>query len=191
MGQSKAWLPFGPERLLQRVVRLIGAVADPVVVVAAVGQDLPELPAAVRVVRDERHDEGPLQGLATGLAALPEDVDLVYVSAPDNAFLQPAWVPRLVELIADHDLVIPEIGGRFHPLASLCRRAPTLDAARALLAADQRRLTGIIRSLASRVVDESLMAVADPDFATLRNLNTPEEYRLALDLAGLPDRELG
>ena len=38
MGRPKAWLPFGPERLLQRVVRLVGTVAHPVVVVAAPSQ---------------------------------------------------------------------------------------------------------------------------------------------------------
>ena len=42
MGRPKAWLPFGPELMLQRVVRLIGTVAQPIVVVAA-----PPLPAPV------------------------------------------------------------------------------------------------------------------------------------------------
>ena len=50
MGRPKAWLPFGPELMLQRVVRLVGTVARPIVVVAAPGQDLPELPAGVSIV---------------------------------------------------------------------------------------------------------------------------------------------
>ena len=49
MGRAKAWLPFGSEVLLQRVVRLVGAVARPIVVVAAPGQQLPELPAGVAI----------------------------------------------------------------------------------------------------------------------------------------------
>ena len=44
MGVPKATLPFGPETMLQRVVRLLGAVVSPIVVVAAREQSLPELP---------------------------------------------------------------------------------------------------------------------------------------------------
>jgi molybdenum cofactor guanylyltransferase len=51
MGVPKAWLPFGPERLLQWVVRLVGVVSRPIVV-AAPGQELPELPTGVSIVRD-------------------------------------------------------------------------------------------------------------------------------------------
>ena len=60
MGRPKAWLPFGPERLLQRVVRLVSTAADPVAVVAAPGQDLPELPRSVVVARDPVSGRGPL-----------------------------------------------------------------------------------------------------------------------------------
>ena len=52
MGVPKATLPFGPETMLQRVVRLLGTVVSPIVVVAARGQELaPELPRA----RRDRH----------------------------------------------------------------------------------------------------------------------------------------
>ena len=56
MGQPKAWLQFGPERLLQRVVRLVGSgIGDgPIVVVAAPGQDCPPLPPS----RDDRSRRG-------------------------------------------------------------------------------------------------------------------------------------
>src|SRR5690349_21785016 len=67
MGQPKAWLPFGGELMLPRVVRLLSEAVRPVVVVAAPGQDLPPLPADVAVVRDEERGRGPLQGLAAGL----------------------------------------------------------------------------------------------------------------------------
>jgi molybdenum cofactor guanylyltransferase len=53
MGRPKAWLPFAGELMLPRVVRLLGEVVAPVVVVAAPGQDVPPLPAGVEVVRDE------------------------------------------------------------------------------------------------------------------------------------------
>src|SRR5215203_5881674 len=104
MGQPKAWLPFGPERMLQRVVRLVGEAASPIVVVAAPGQQHPPLPGSVTVVRDPISGRGPLQGLAAGLSALPESVELAYASATDVPFLRPAWIARLRDLIGDHDL---------------------------------------------------------------------------------------
>src|SRR4051794_36659222 len=61
MGRDKATLPFGPERMLQRVVRLLDSEA--IVVVAAPNQSLPELPTGVTVARDIHQFRGPLQGL--------------------------------------------------------------------------------------------------------------------------------
>ena len=58
MGLPKLSLPFGPELMLPRVVRLVraglGLAATPIVVVAAPDQELPPLPVDVRVVRDRR-----------------------------------------------------------------------------------------------------------------------------------------
>ena len=68
---------------------------------------LPPLPPSVRIVRDEVSGRGPLQGLAAGLTALPDTVELAYASATDAPFLQPAWIGRLRELIGEADLAIP------------------------------------------------------------------------------------
>jgi len=54
MGAPKATLPFGPETMLQRVVRLLGTVVSPIVAVAAREQVLPSLPDHVIVTRDAR-----------------------------------------------------------------------------------------------------------------------------------------
>ena len=52
MGVPKAMLPFGPERLLQRLVRRLREAVEPVLVVALPGQELPSLPSEIRVVYD-------------------------------------------------------------------------------------------------------------------------------------------
>jgi len=75
MGSPKALLPFGPETMLQRVVRVLGTVVSPIVVVAAEGQGLPDLPAGTIFTRDEREARGPLEGIRAGLKALPPHVD--------------------------------------------------------------------------------------------------------------------
>src|SRR3954470_13122208 len=83
MGRPKAWLPFGGELMLRRVVRVLRGVVEPVVVVAAPGQDVPELPAEVAIVRDEIEGKGPLAGLAAGLAALEGKAEATYLSSCD------------------------------------------------------------------------------------------------------------
>jgi len=181
MGTPKAWLAFGPEVLLQRVVRLVGQASSPIVVVAAPDQELPELPASVRIARDPISGRGPLQGLAAGLAALPDSVEFAYATATDVPFLAPAWIGRLCELIGDHDLAIPFADGYHHPLAALYRRATILPAIEALLNADRLRPFFLMESVRTRVVPAEEFAVVDPGLQTLRNLNTPEDYRTALD----------
>jgi molybdenum cofactor guanylyltransferase len=185
MGVPKAWLPFGPERLLQRVVRLVGTVARPIVVVAAPGQELPELPADVGIVRDPIAGRGPLQGLAAGLAALPDPVALVYATATDVPFLEPRWITRLAELIGDHDLAAPQVGDEYHPLAALYRKAAVLPVIERLLQHEHLKLKAVIELVRTRVVDEREMRPVDPRFGTLRNLNHPADYERALRDAGL------
>ncbi len=184
MGAPKAWLPFGPERLLQRVVRLVATVARPIAVVAAEGQDLPELPADVVIARDPIAGRGPLQGLAAGLAALPDSIELVYATATDVPFLEPRWITRLAELIDDHDLAIPYIGEEYHPLAALYRRPAVLPVIERMLEQGNLRLKSVAESVYTRVVDAAEMQPLDPGFGTLRNLNHPAEYDRALREAG-------
>jgi molybdopterin-guanine dinucleotide biosynthesis protein A len=185
MGVPKAWLPFGPERLLQRVVRLVGTVTRPIVVVAAPGQELPDLPADVPIVRDPIAGRGPLQGLAAGFAALPDGVDLVYATATDVPFLEPRWITRLAELIGDHDLAMPYIGDEYHPLAALYRKAAVLPVIDSMLKQDHLKLKAIIKLMRTRVVDERELRPVDPRLGTLRNLNCPEDYEQAVRDAGL------
>jgi molybdenum cofactor guanylyltransferase len=185
MGRSKAWLPFGDELMLQRVVRLTGAAAGPIVVVAAPGQDLPALPVDVAIVRDAVAGRGPLQGLAAGLAALPASIELVYATATDVPFLEPRWIGRLGELSAGYDLVIPFVGGYHHPLAALYRPGTVLPAIESLLREDRLRLAFLIEAVRTRVVDEREMQAIDPELRTLRNLNVPQDYQNALRDAGL------
>jgi molybdopterin-guanine dinucleotide biosynthesis protein A len=185
MGRSKAWLPFGAERMLERVVRLAGTVARPVVVVAAPDQALPIFAVDVVVVRDPVPGRGPLQALAAGLGALPDSVELAYATATDVPFLEPRFVARLVELSDGYDLVIPFVGGYYHPLAALYRRAQVLPAIARLLSEDRLRLSFLIDAVKTRVVDASELTAADPELQTLRNLNSPEDYERALCDAGL------
>lgn len=184
MGMPKASLPFGPETMLQRVVRLLSDAVSPIVVVAARGQELPDLPAGVIVTRDEREARGPLEGLRAGLKALPETVDAAYVTGCDVPLLEPAFVRRMVDLLGADDIAVMEIDGFTHPLSAVYRRA-TLSQVESLLAQDRLRPVFLFDAMRTRRVTPDEMAVADPKPQTLRNLNTREDYLAALAEAGL------
>jgi molybdopterin-guanine dinucleotide biosynthesis protein A len=185
MGRPKAWLPFGDELMLPRVVRLLGEVVSPLVVVAAPGQDVPLLPPDVTVVRDDERGRGPLQGLAAGLRALEGRADAAYASSCDVPFLQPAFVRRLIELLGDHHICVPRVGDYHHPLAAVYR-VEVVEAVERLLQANRLRPVFLFEAVPTRVVEAAELADVDLSFRTLRNLNTPEEYAAAL--SELPDR---
>jgi molybdopterin-guanine dinucleotide biosynthesis protein A len=184
MGSSKALLPFGAETMLQRVVRLLSTVVSPLVVVAAPEQALPELPAAVRITRDEREGRGPLEGLRAGLKALPAGIELAYVTSCDVPLLVPQFVLRMVELLGDHDISVVELDGFAHPLSAVYRRH-TLPYIEDLLARDRLRPAFLFDAVRTRRVQRQELESVDPELSTLRNLNTQEDYLNALKAAGL------
>jgi molybdopterin-guanine dinucleotide biosynthesis protein A len=184
MGVPKATLPFGPEAMLQRVVRLLGPVVSPIVVVAAREQELPDLPAGVTVTRDERDERGPLEGLRVGLKALPSTVESAYVTSCDVPLLVPAFVERMIELLGDYDIAVMEVDGLPHPLSAVYRRA-VLPKVEALLARNDLRFMHLLEAARVRRVSTTEMTAVDPRLQTLQNLNTREDYLAALAEAGL------
>lgn len=188
MGQPKHSLPFGEECLLQRVVRTLKTVAEPVTVVAAVGQTLPSLPEDITLLRDERANLGPLSGLATALSALQDRCEAVYASSCDAPFLQTSFVQGLLSFLGERDMAIVRGEKHAHPLAAIYR---TRLASKLTTLLNNNRLRPIylLDECDAVVVTENAMREFDPDLQTLRNVNTPEQYREALQSAGLATPE--
>lgn len=184
MGQAKALLPFGPESMLQRVVRLLGAATRPLVVVAAPGQVLPDLPPEVRVVYDRAEGCGPLEGLYCGLRACGRDIDAAFISGCDTPLLRPALVHRMIELLGEFDVVVPREGQFPHPLAGVYRTR-IAETIRALLDRRHFRLQDFFNEVSTRFVDVEVLRSVDPELDSLLNANCPEDYARALSRAGL------
>ena len=188
MGRAKAFLDWHGETLLAHVVAIVARALDggPVVVVAAAGQQLPWLPAEVRVVTDARAGLGPLQGIGSGLAALAGRADVAFVSSTDAPLLHPAFVQRvLAGADAGVDVVVPRARGHRQPLAAAYRSdlAPLIDS---LLAQGLAKPGFLYERCHTREVDDAwllddpLLAALDPALASLENLNEPADYDAAL-----------
>jgi molybdopterin-guanine dinucleotide biosynthesis protein A len=184
MGRPKAWLPFGAETMLARLVRTLKEAVAPVIVVAAPDQETPLLPDTVELVRDTERGWGPLAGLAAGLGRAAElGLDAAYASACDAPFLQPTLVRRVIDLLGDADVAVPYVEGRHHPLAAVYRVGVVAEIER-LLAADRRRPVFLFETVPTRFISADELSDADPALASLRNLNTPDDYQAALREAG-------
>ena len=186
MGCDKATLPFGPELMLQRVVRILREVVSPAVVVAAVGQELPALPHDALIARDERPARGPLEGLLAGLSKLAAErpeVAAAFVTSCDVPLLSPAFVRAMLACLGNADIAVPVEEDFPHPLAAVYRTR-LVPQIRELLAADQLRPAFLFdRALTKRVNTDELRSV-DPQLLSLMNCNRREDYEEALRLAG-------
>ncbi len=189
MGRPKAWLPFGGEPLLARIVRRVSEAAAPVVVVAAPSQPLPPLPPHTMLVRDAVSGRGPLQGLLAGLLAIAPHAERAFVATTDAPFVHPAFVRRVASMCTDGilDACVPRAQGHVHPLAA-AYGARVAGAVSAMLARDQLRTMCLLDEIRTRFAGEAELLedpdlrAADPDLLSLRNINSPEDYEEALRL---------
>lgn len=180
MGKPKAWLPFGDELMLSRICRILADAVDPLVVVAAQDQDVPLLPPRIRIVRDREKGRGPLQGLAAGLSALKDEAAAIFLSSCDVPFLHSSFVRRMIDLLGEKAICVPEVDGRHHPLAAVYRVA-ILPHVEELLGKNRSRPGFLFETCPTRFVSRLELSDIDPDLKSLRNLNTPEEYAQALE----------
>lgn len=186
MGRPKAWLDWHGSTLLARAAGLLARTVDgPVVVVAAPGQELPALPPGVEVVEDPVEGVGPMQGIATGLAAVGDRAGAAFVCSVDLPFLHPAFVRRVLGARGAADVALPVARGFRQPLAAAYRTG--LAGLVADLLAQGRSRPGMLFADCEVVVldDAALLADAavarlDPDLDSVHNVNTPEDYAAAL-----------
>lgn len=184
MGAAKAWLPFGPETMLARVVRIVSEACAPIVLVAAEGQDLPPLDPQFPVIvrRDRAAGRGPLEGLAVGLEAVA-DAHAAYATSCDVPLLRADFIRRVAELLGPNEIAVPRTEGYHHPLAAVYRPRirPVVER---LLAADRLRPVYLFAEVATREIADAELRGVDPNLDSLRNLNHPADYMAALAAAG-------
>lgn len=190
MGRDKAALEWHGTTLVHHACMVLRrAGLDPVVVVRAAGQLLPELPWGTEIVTDAREGQGPLQGLASGLAAVATRASAAFVCSTDLPFLQPAFVRRVLTPLADPsvDVVLPVTDGHHQPLAAAYRTSLAALVDEMVAAGLLKPALLFDRVHVLRLDDEALLAdpelrAADPELASLINVNEPDDYRAARDL---------
>ena len=170
MGRDKASLSFGRETMLARIERIVGGVTDRVIVVGRRDQD-------ASTVHDAIEDQGPLAGIAAGLAA--SDTDLNVVVACDMPLIKPALLEMLIESIGSHEACVGLVDARLRPFPGIYR-STLRETTASLLAGGERRATRLLEVANTKIVSESRIAAADPGLESYVGCNTVEELRSAL-----------
>jgi molybdenum cofactor cytidylyltransferase len=174
MGTPKALLDYRGETFLGRLVRVLGASCNPVIVVLGYHADVlrQQVPAPARVVINPDPSRGQLSSLQTGLAAVPADADgfaFIPVDSPAVAQDTVAKLARMFERRNPSTLfVIPrQSGKRGHPVVAARSIAAEILALPA--AAEAREVVH------AHVDCTEYVDVDDPGIFT--DVDDPEAYR--------------
>ncbi|BDE15119.1 putative molybdenum cofactor guanylyltransferase [Mycobacterium sp. 20KCMC460] len=169
MGRDKATLPVpgGTGTLVEHVVGVVSQRCSPVYVMAAPGQPLPALSAAI--LRDEVRGLGPLPAAGRGLrAAAAAGAQLAFVAAVDMPSLTPDLIDDLMRLAVETgaEVVMPW-DGRSHYLAAVYR-TDLADRIEELVAAGKRSMRDLIDASDSQQIVLASSGV-------LTNVNTEDD----------------
>ena len=176
-GQPKALLELGGRRIIDRVVDVVRAVADDLLIVT----NTPELYAGLGLpmVADVFPDHGSLGGIYSGLKAAPGEA--AFTVACDMPFLLPD-VARLVTSRADRaDVVLPRVGGQLETLHA-CYAKSCLAPMERRLRAGQLKIIGFFGDVRVLEIAEAEVARFRAPELVFMNVNTPEELARARTL---------
>ena len=189
MGRDKASLRFGPETLLALGVRRMREVVRPIAVSLAPGQALdPSVSGEdLLIVRDEQAYGGPLPGLLLGfraLAAQERPPGAVLVMPVDLPFFAADWMRRALDGLRDRRACLYRFEGFVNALVGAYDLAllPKLER---LAAQPKARPLDLSAGEAVRILDVETLWRPEEGPAPLMDTDTPEDYGLALALAGM------
>ena len=167
-------MPFGDETMLARIARILRGVADAVIVVGKRDQHVPD---GVTVVHDPIEDQGPLAGIAAGLAASTTDLNILV--ACDMPLINPIVLQRLLTMIGDDDACVAVVDGHASALCGVYRSRIASEA-QALFDSGERRVMPLLDRITTKRVDAAAFRDIDPDLDTFLSVDTPEKFTQAL-----------
>lgn len=162
--------------LLHHALAAVDAVAATLVLVLAPGGAMPPLPALrgrLVVARDAAAHQGPLAGLAAGLAALPPGTESAVVVGGDMPSLVPAVLRLLLDALEDPEPAAATLAADPTAVLPMGVRPIVVGAAAAeLLAEGRRALRAVLVRVPSVVVPAAAWRAVDPEGRTLRDVDT-------------------
>lgn len=182
-GDLKAFAVVEGERIIDRVIAALRAVADDVVLSANDAAAYASVPLPSRP--DVTPDLGALGGLHTALRwAAERGHQGILAVACDMPFPSERLLSRLLESAAEYDAVLPESDGRrgVEPLFAYYS-INCLPAIEQAMARDDRRMIGFHRDISvQRIPIEDVRTYGDPEILFM-NVNSREDLERAQRIA--------
>jgi len=144
----------------------------------------------VQVVYDQHEKRGPLEGLATGMAALADRIEVLYATGCDVPLIEPAFVERMFFLLEQSQAAIPVDAVRSYPLAAVYRTS-LLSQLREMLRQGTRALQALSDIDGAKLIPAEQLREVDLQLATLDACNTRADYQASLARCGLQDDPIG
>jgi molybdenum cofactor guanylyltransferase len=181
-GQPKALMEVGGRRIIDRVVEVVRAVTDDLLLVT----NTPELyaPLALPMVPDVFPDHGSLGGIYSGLKAASGAV--AFTVACDMPFLMPEVARLVVDRAGEADVVAPRVGERWETLHA-CYGKPCLGPMESRLRAGRLKIVGFFDEVRVLAIAGELVARFRDPALVFMNVNTPDELRHARQVVSALD----
>ncbi len=179
MGRDKAWLRIEGHTLIGKLISTMEPLFHSMRIITNTPEQFFHLSPSIQT--DLRPGSGPLGGIHTSLADTSRDV--VFVTPCDFPFLNRAFICLMAGLLEEHDAVVPWNKGYPVPVCAFYS-VRCLPAVEASLNQGELRPMAFLDKIDVRWVNDDEWKHLDPNGLCLTNLNTPEDYRKALEIAG-------
>jgi molybdopterin-guanine dinucleotide biosynthesis protein A len=193
MGEDKALKPFLGKPLIQLVIERLNRIADELIVTTNRPKDYEFL--NTRLVSDLIPDRGALGGLYTAIASASHPyVGIVACDMPfaSKSFFETATKWMVTE---EADVVIPRIKSEaaeksagYEPLHALYRKETCLPAIEDAIQKDLWKVIAWFGKVKVRDVSDDEMKIIDPTGYYSWNVNTPDEFVKAEEIANNQNR---
>jgi molybdopterin-guanine dinucleotide biosynthesis protein A len=181
MGENKALKLFLGRPLIERVVSRLRPIADELVLTT----NEPDIYKFIeaRKIADLRPGLGPLGGLHTALRSA--HFETVAVVACDMPFTSAPLLLAAADILQgeEADVVIAESPEGFEPMHAVYKRLTCAPAIEASIEAGQRRVISWFPAVRVRRLTPEELARYDPEGLAFWNVNTPDEFARAEELA--------
>lgn len=178
-GEMKSLLPFDGSGIpmIQHISLQMSKLCHTVTIAAAYEQQAKHFrELGLNVALDDEPDNGPLVAFHSVIQHSQED--LFWLSACDMPLVSTEAAAWMVQQLLDRgaSALIPEIGGKLHPLQAIYSKncKPILAS---LIAAGERSMQMFLKQLNPLIVSEEAFTRAGIHTDFVSNINTPEEYK--------------
>jgi molybdopterin-guanine dinucleotide biosynthesis protein A len=203
MGEDKALKLFLGRPLIERVIERLAPIADEMIVTTNRPAEYgflntssallekhstlrcPEgtLSVRIRLIADLKPGRGALGGLYTAVASAAQP--LVAVAACDMPFASQEFFESACRLMVEREADVVIVKGKegYEPLHALYRRETCLPVIESAIAADQWKVTSWFPQVKVHQLTADEVKSLDPSGLCFWNLNTPEEFEQAENIA--------